>query len=128
MRYLLSLWLALFAFTAHAASRCNESAVNSSAYLVAANGVRQLPEFRAWVKSHSFPAALGAVVDREAIVNGVCYWSVSVYADRTERLEMWNVFYVRRPNNVSLVQDPTSGEPISITAWREKMRGSRAKK
>jgi len=59
-------------------------------------------------------------MDKEVSLKGQCYWSVSVFADRGERLEPWHIFFVRPSSKSTLVQDPASGEPISLATWRKK--------
>lgn len=115
------------AFAAHAAPGCGENAEGSTAYLKAAEVVQSLPEFQAWSKSHSHPVVFGAPMDKEVLLNDQCYWSVSVFADRKERLELWHIFFVRPSSNTTLVQDSASGEPISLAAWRTKNAGPTAK-
>jgi hypothetical protein len=101
----------------YAASKCTARAEGSSAYIKATKAVRQLPEYRAWSKSHSFLTAFGSPVDEETLVNDKCYWSVSVYADRPERLELWHVFLVSTEDNSMFIQDQ-DGEAITLRAWR----------
>lgn len=103
----------------YAEARCSAHAEDSTVYARATEVVRHLPEFRAWLKSHRFPVAFGAPIDKEVVIEGRCYWSVSVYADRPERLELWNVFFVRRAEKVALVQENVSGTPIPLAAWRK---------
>ena len=100
-----------------AAPKCTAHAEGSNAYARATEVVSQLPEYRAWSRSHSFPVAFGAPMDKEVLVAGICYWSVSVYADRPERLELWHIFFVRLPSRVVFVLD-SEGEPISLKKWR----------
>jgi len=106
------------ACSAQAAPSCAALAEGSAAYVRAAEAVRHLAEFQAWSKSHSFPVAFGTPNDKEVLVQGRCYWSVSVYADRPERLELWHIFFVRSPSEVAFVQDIRSGSPVSLSAWR----------
>lgn len=106
------------ATSVQAAPKCGAPAEGSAAYARATDAVRHLSEFRAWSKSHSFPVTFGTPNDKEVLVQGQCYWSVSVYADRPERLELWRVFFVRPPSKVAFVQDPESGSPVSLSAWR----------
>lgn len=80
--------LATVSFMLHAAT-CDGSAEGSAAYYRAAKKVLTLPETRTWQNSHSFPVSLLPVVDRKQLVGARCYWSVSVYANRPERLELW---------------------------------------
>jgi hypothetical protein len=32
---------------------------------------------------------------------------------------MWHIFYVRHSRKVELVQDPVTGEPVFLAAWRK---------
>ena len=103
--------------TAHATPKCSARAEGSASYVSATEVVRQLPEYRAWSSTHSFPIAFGAPMDEEVLVKDKCYWSVSVYADRPERLELWHIFYVRLSSRAVFVQD-SEGDPISLKRWR----------
>jgi len=112
-----------------AASTCNALASESMAYSRASDAVRKLPEFQAWSTSHSFPVAFGAAVDKEQLIQGHCYWSVTVYANRAERTEFWYSFFVSRSTNrVVFIQDPRSGEPLALSIWRERNNKSSKKK
>ncbi|WP_196803543.1 hypothetical protein [Thiomonas sp. FB-6] len=102
---------------AHATPKCSAIAEGSAAYTRASELVSQLSEFRTWSSSHSFPVAFGAPTDEEVWVKGKCYWSVSVFADRPERLELWHIFYVRLSSKDVLIQD-SEGDPISLKKWR----------
>jgi len=117
------------AMAAQAEGKCNALAKQSKAYLRASDAVRQMPEFRSWSASHSLPVAFGAAVDKEQLVQGRCYWSVTVYASHPERAEYWHSFYVSRSTNtVAFIQDPRSGDPIALSAWREQANESSKKK
>ena len=119
MRSLFFTCILVFCFvsTAHATPKCSARAEGSAAYVSATEVVSQLPEFRAWSNAHSFPVAFGAPMDEEVLVKGKCYWSVSVYADRPERLELWHIFYVRLSSRAVLIQD-SEGDPIPLKKWR----------
>jgi hypothetical protein len=106
-----------FVSAAHATPKCSAHAEGSATYVSATKVVSQLPEYRAWSSAHSFPVAFGAPMDEETLVNGKCYWSVSVYADRTERLELWHIFYVHLSSKTLLIQD-SEGDPIALKKWR----------
>ena len=113
---------ALLAFgvtcAANVDGKCNGVAEGSADYNRAADVVRQLPEYQAWSRSHSFPVAFGSVTDKKRLVGGKCYWSVSVYADRPDRLELWRVFLVRRSSSRVLIEN-IDGEPIPLATWRK---------
>lgn len=100
------------------APRCDAPALHASGYQRSIATVRRLPELIAWSRSHTFPIAYGESLDQQVALEGRCYWSVSVYANRPEQLELWNVFYVEPKGKRVLVQDPGSGEAISLQAWR----------
>jgi hypothetical protein len=117
------LFLVFFALgvsgSAAAASKCNGTAAGSKAYVRATQVVHKLPEVEQWSRSHQFPVAYGSMVDKQVLIGGKCYWSVTVYADRTERLELWQVFYVGSGESAILVEDSARGEPVSIAEWRQ---------
>jgi hypothetical protein len=100
------------------APRCDAPALHAPDYQRAIDTVRRLPELVAWSRSHSFPVAYGESMDQQVALEGRCYWSVSVYANRPERLELWNVFFVEAKGKGLLVQDPESGEAVSLQEWR----------
>lgn len=104
------------------APRCGVPALNAPDYQRAVDTVRRLPELAAWSRSHAFPVAYGESMDQQVSLEGHCYWSVSVYASRPLQLELWNVFYVeangKRKSKVLLVQDPDSGDAVSLQQWR----------
>ncbi len=126
MRHFLSLMVGLglvLAGTCDAKSsiaptHCAAEALHAAGYARSISAVRQLPELDAWSRSHSFPVAFGESVDKQVLLDGQCYWSVSVFANRPERLELWNIFYVQSKGKRVLVQDPVSGEAISLEQWR----------
>ena len=101
-----------------AAPTCDDPALRSPGYARSTKLVGRLPELVAWSRSHKFPVAYGASMDKQELLHGNCYWSVSVYADRPERLELWQVFYVEIAGKHLLVQDPVSGEGVSLRKWR----------
>lgn len=104
----------------HAASSCNAAALNAPGYAQAIETVRHLPELATWSRTHGFPIAFGESMDKQERLDGRCYWSISVYASRPERLELWQIFYVEAAGKRLLVQDPVSGEAISLQKWRSK--------
>lgn len=106
-----------FASIAPASPKCSARAEGSAVYISATEVVSQLPEYRAWSSAHSFPVAFGAPMDEEVLIKGKCYWSVSIYAVRPERFELWHIFYVRLSNRAVLIQD-SEGNPVSLKKWR----------
>lgn len=98
--------------------RCDAQALHAPDYQRSIDTVRRLPELVAWSRSHTFPIAYGESIDQQIAVEGRCYWSVSVYANTPERLELWNVFFVEPKAKRVLVQDPESGDAISLQTWR----------
>lgn len=104
--------------SARAVPRCDAPALHASGYQRSVATVRRLPEVVAWSRSHAMPVAYGESIDQQVALDGRCYWSVSVYANTPERLELWNVFFVEPKAKRVLVQDPESGEAISLQTWR----------
>jgi hypothetical protein len=108
-----------------AATSCNADALDSAGYARTIQSVRELPELVQWSRSHRFPVAFGESIDKQLRLQGRCYWSVSVYANRPERLELWQIFYVEANGKRMLVQDPVSGVAISLQQWRSQSDRSR---
>lgn len=106
----------------HTAPACDAVALHSAGYARAVKSVQNLPELVAWSRSHKFPVVYGQSMDKQALMHGPCYWSVSVYANRPDRLELWHVFYVEVAGKQLLVQDPVSGTAIPLQKWRAKER------
>jgi hypothetical protein len=122
MRFsVLAIFLLTLAVSANASPECKASAKGSTDYFEAIRLVRNLPEIQAWSRMHSFPVAFEATADRKVFLRNRCYWSVSVYADRPERLEMWHTFYVDTSKKSLLIAD-LDGDAISLGAWRSKTR------
>ncbi len=122
MRHVFSIFLMCCAGVSFAStppgSHCAAEALHSVDYARSITAVRQLPELNAWSRSHAFPVAFGESVDKQVVLDGRCYWAVSVFANRPERLELWNIFYVQSKGRQMLVQDPMSGQAISLEQWR----------
>lgn len=108
-----------------AAPACTAQALDSAGYTRAIQSVRALPELVAWSRSHKFPVVYGESMDKQVLVQDRCYWSVSVFANRPERLELWQIFYVDIDGKRLLVQDTISGEGISLQKWRSQGDKSR---
>ncbi len=115
---LFSLLLGCLCAASSAASPCDAATQNAAGYARSIQAVQRLPELASWSRSHSFPVAYGQSMDKQLAVQGRCYWSVSVYASRPERQELWHVFYVEVSGKRLLVQDPVSGDAISLQKWR----------
>lgn len=124
-RTALAVSLSWAALCAYAAPTCTAQAMGSAAYAQALDVVRHLPELATWSRTHGFPVVFGESMDKQQRLDGRCYWSVSVYANRPERLELWHTFYVAAEGKRLLVQDPLSGNTISLQKWRSKSDKSR---
>jgi hypothetical protein len=108
----------LFAASAQA-EKCAGSARGSAEYREAAESVFRLPEFKAWSKSNRFPVVLGERVDKKVLLEGRCYWSVSVYANRGSQLDMWHVLLVGDKGREIYIDDG-EGETLSLDQWRKR--------
>ena len=108
-----------------ATTTCSADALASPGYARAIQVVRELPELTVWSRSHRFPVAFGESIDKQVRMQGRCYWSVSVYANRPERLELWQIFYVETSTKNLLVQDAASSLAISLQQWRAQSDKSR---
>jgi hypothetical protein len=111
----LVVFVALYSFGADRG--CVAKAEGSIEYQKATDSVRLLPEFASWSSAHSYPVSFGSPVDNEIRIKGRCFWSVTVYANRSDRLELWNVFYVNKSGAVRYVSNQ-DGEPTLLTVWR----------
>jgi hypothetical protein len=108
----------------NAQPRCDAvAAPHAAGYANSIKSVERLPEWAAWSRSHPFPVAYGLSMDKQVLLQGRCYWSVSVYANRPERMERWRGFYVDVSGKRVLVEDPVSGDAISLKMWRAKGAG-----
>jgi hypothetical protein len=119
---LFSILLGLQCVASSAAPTCDAAARHDTGYTRSIQAVQRLPELAAWSRLHSFPVAYGQSMDKQLVVQGRCYWSVSVYANRPERQELWHIFYVDVSGKRLLVQDPVSGDAISLQKWRSQNR------
>lgn len=81
--------------------------------------VARLPDFRAWKSGHTFPVAFDIGPHTQESIEGKCYWEVPVYADRPERFEHWETFYVAANSRNIYVFDAALGEPVTLSAWRK---------
>jgi len=109
-----------------ALAQCDEVAAGSASYAMAIDRIRALPEFKAWashvagqpgVKAVTFPA-----MDRQHLIGGRCYWSVSAYSDEVTHLHRWNTFYLSLDGKQTMVMD-MEGAPISLDKWRASPEG-----
>jgi hypothetical protein len=123
-RVLVSLSLALVtAIPAQAA--CNGSAQsNPRAYLRAVAVVEKLPEFKLWSRRLASGVVFQAPTDRQIVLRGKCYWSVSVSADAPDRWMPWHTFYVGVPGAAVMIEDIDDGNAISLRQWRRSRAGS----
>ncbi len=106
--------------TAVANGTCLPPTMEQPDFLQAKALVSRLPEFKKWTKSHPFPIAFATtpdVVER----NGRCFLPVTVSADRPERFELWQIFYVHPSSNSMFVMDSVSGEIVTLKLWRAKL-------
>jgi len=118
--------LLLLGAPAVAAPNCSTPAQNSQSYYRAMRTVHRMPELQTWSRAHGLPIAYGEFLDKQVVVAGRCYWSVTVYADRPERFELRHVFYVAVTGKRVLIEDVETGEPISLVTWRKERGGARA--
>ncbi|MCG2595158.1 hypothetical protein LZ009_20455 [Ramlibacter sp. XY19] len=102
--------------SSHAAV-CSGAAAGVKDYERAVKQVLALREIKAWRRTHPFPVSVVPEVDKKQMVGSRCYWSVTVYANRPERLELWNVFFVELNGRHMLVSDP-NGDEVSLNQWR----------
>jgi hypothetical protein len=104
---------------AQAQAVCDPPQRSAGSFEVAISRISQLPDFAAWKSNHSFPVAYGLGADRQEAVRGKCFWEVPVYADRPERFEHWETFYVAADSETIYVFDATLAQPITLAEWRK---------
>ena len=105
--------------SAAAEAECVSPSSESKAFAAATDIVRHLPEVKAWSGSHSFPVAYHSNA-KPLVRNGRCYIPVVVSASRPERLEHWHLFYVHTQSRSVLIQEPSTGDVMSLKEWRSK--------
>ena len=71
---------------------------------------------------HKFPVAYGLGGDEQQFIAGICRWVVPVFADRPERLDLWNTFYVSAASRTIYVMNPATGEVQTIAEWRNERK------
>ena len=102
---------------------CSERAEDSPSWDAALRRLDQLPEVAAWARYVSqtpgVKAVLSPAVDKQSLITGRCYWSVTLYSDEGTHLHRWNTFYVSVDGDEILVDDVTGGEPVSLASWRK---------
>jgi hypothetical protein len=113
--------VAIVGAAARGQAACAAVAEGSSDYDRATRVVLQLPEVKTWAKSHSFPVAFMPVVDKQKPIARRCFWSVTVYASRPERMDLWHSFFVEVGGTKVMVMN-LEGEPISLAQWRKERR------
>jgi hypothetical protein len=83
--------------------------------------VLALAETKAWSNSHPFPVVVMPEIDKKQGLGGRCYWSVTVYASRPERMELWHVFFAELEGDRILISD-SNGAVVTLDHWRRKPR------
>jgi hypothetical protein len=119
-------WLAISLIASSSVScakpACNESAsLSTKSYSRAVAQVTRLPETQAWQRTHAYPVTLGVPMDRQVQIGKACFWEVSVYANRPERLELWNTFLVPIKGQVLLIRD-SEGKAIPLKQWKTRVK------
>src|SRR5580698_10054856 len=88
-----------------AQAACDPPQKSAGSFDGAITRISELPDFVAWKSHHSFPVAYGLGADKQESVRGKCFWKVPVYADRPERFEHWETFYVAADSQIIYVFD-----------------------
>jgi hypothetical protein len=112
-------FVSVFSFSVHAKPVCAAAAQGSAEYKSAVDLVRLLPEFKRWMASHTFPVVFGEPFDKEVLVHDKCFWSVSVYANRPDRLEPWMDFLVYFRDREIFVPSEDGDDYVTISRWRK---------
>jgi hypothetical protein len=97
---------------------CDASADRDvTGYTKASTRVTRLAEFKAWndqlQAKPGVKAVLGAAMDKQSMVKGKCYWSVTVYSDEGSHLSRWRTFFVPVTQGAVLLEN-ANGEPVPL--------------
>lgn len=91
----------------------------------AVEAVFRLPEVKAWGKyiletsNGKVHGALMVMPEKPVIENGKRYWSVEYVENQPDHVHRWQTFLVRLDGKEILVDDPVSGDDVSLAEWRE---------
>jgi hypothetical protein len=114
------LLMAIAAFeVAQAKAACVPPDKSAGSFDQAIERVSHVREFLAWKSGHRFPVAYGLGPDEQLAIGGKCFWEVPVYADRPERLEHWQTFYVAADSKTIYVFDDALAQPVTLAEWRK---------
>jgi len=105
-----------------AESNCQAHSNATGSFQRAIGRVSKLPELQEWKARHKFPVAYGLGGDEQQLIAGICRWVVPVFADRPERRELWNTFYVSAASRTIYVMNPATGDAQTIAEWRNERK------
>jgi hypothetical protein len=120
------LWfVASTAFSQHQ-NTCEQKAIeNTAEYSQAAQIVLLLPEIRSFQQKQVHKLVTNASVDGQTLIGQTCYWEVTVYVNRPDRLVLWQVFLVNQLGKPVLVRD-SEGEAITLKKWRQRLKSPKS--
>lgn len=105
---------------------CDANAEGSTSYLKAETFIYTLPEVKAWRKLvYATPGRKVTTIpsfDHQSLIDGQCYWSVTLFEDTPEKYTRWNEFYIRDKDKHVLVDDITGGDPMTLKQWRAQQK------
>lgn len=105
---------------------CDAKAEGSISYFKAETFVYTLPEVKAWRKLvYAVPGRKVITIpsfDHQLLINGRCYWSVTLFEDTPNKYTRWNQFYIRDKDQHILVGDITGGDPMTLKQWRAQQK------
>ncbi len=105
-----------------ASPTCYERAnLCKASYSRAANRVTRLPETLAWQRTHAYPPALGLPMDNQVRIDNACFWEVSVHANQSNQLELWNIFLVPIQGQALMIRD-SEGKAITLKQWKTRAK------
>jgi hypothetical protein len=90
----------------------------------AVNAVARLPEVKAWGKfilestGGKVHGALMVMPEEPVVEEGKRYWSVEYLEDQPDHMHRWQTFLIRLDGKEILVDDPVSGDYVSLAEWR----------
>jgi hypothetical protein len=93
----------------------------------AIDALMALPELKAWsesIETKSHGSAHGAIIagapSQQRIVDDQTYQSFTFVESDPDAAHFWQGFYVTANGNRILVEDPSSGELMTVAEWRQK--------
>jgi len=96
---------------------CLAITTNNSTYMRAVDKVTSMPMVKDWVASLTAERrmAIGKHLDKTELVEGHCYWSISIYESDSSQLHLWKIFRVDiKTYNIFVMNDDGDFRSVDI--------------